>query len=277
MEVKVSTQNPVGEKLVGIETTPATTREKYATVLLVHGFGATKHDGGLFDDLAKILSDAGMLIYRFDFSGRGESDGDYSETSLSKLKSDLSSILEFVRSQAKVDTTRIGILAQSLGTATTVTLEPDIACLVLMGSISHPHEVFKQLFGAGYNPAGVSVRKKTDLLKRALSQPTEVLKRLASTEFLRKKSAPATTVKQQFWSDFDNHDLLKSIKNMKCPILFIHGSADPIVPVSEMEDYFQQANEPKEKVIIQGADHGLRPHRDKAYELAKDWFSKYLS
>ena len=35
-------------------------------------------------------------MYRFDFSGCGESEGDYSKTSLSKLKSDLSKIVDFV-------------------------------------------------------------------------------------------------------------------------------------------------------------------------------------
>ena len=74
----------------------------------------------------------------------------------------------------------------------------------------------------------------------------------------------------------DNYNLLESIKNITCPILFIHGSLDDRVPISEMESYFKKANEPKEKRIIEGADHGLRPHRDKMYKIVVEWFKKQL-
>jgi dipeptidyl aminopeptidase/acylaminoacyl peptidase len=43
-----------------------------------------------------------------------------------------------------------------------------------------------------------------------------------------------------------------------------------------MEAYFKNANEPKEKTIIEGADHGMKPHRNKMYKIVLDWFKKYL-
>ena len=249
-EKKVIVLNKFREKLVGLETIPSAEKERYPTVILVHGFGVTKSEYGMFDNLANNLSENGFLVYRFDFSGCGESQGDYSETSLSKLKSDLSKILDFVKSQSKVDGSRIGIHAQSFGTATTIALEPAIQCLVMTGSISHPKEVLSKLFGDGYHPEGISTRTKSE--------------------------GTITRIKPQFWKDFENYDLLKSIKKIKCPILFIHGSKDDRVPISEMEAYFQNANEPKEKVIIEGADHGLEPQRDKMYKIAVDWFQKWL-
>ena len=78
-EIKVSILNEYNEELVGVETTPSIEKEKYPTVLLVHGFGVTKEEYGMFDNLAKNLSESGFLVYRFDFSGCGESEGDYSE------------------------------------------------------------------------------------------------------------------------------------------------------------------------------------------------------
>lgn len=249
-EIKVSTQNKFGEKLVGIETTPLIKKDKYPTVILVHGFGVTKSEDGMFDSLTKELSENGFLVYRFDFSGCGESEGDYSKTSLSKLKSDLAKILDFVKSQQKVDSSKIGILAQSFGTATTVALAPKIQCLVMTGSISHPREIISKLFGEGYNPEGISVR--------------------------RKDNGTLTRIKPQFWKDFENYNLLESIKKIHCPILFIHGSKDDKVPLSETEAYFENANQPKEKIIVEGVDHDLEPHREKMYKLAVDWFLKYL-
>jgi len=249
-EEKVTILNEFREKLVGLKTVPSNRENKYSTVVLVHGFGVTKSEDGMFDNLANHLSENGFLVYRFDFSGCGESEGDYSETSLSKLKSDLSKILDFVKSQSKVDSSRIGIHAQSFGTATTIALEPAIQCLVMTGSISHPKEVMSKLFGDGYHPEGISTRTKSE--------------------------GTITRIKPQFWKDFENYDLLNSIKKINCPILFIHGSKDDRVPISEMEAYFRNANEPKEKIIIEGVDHGLEPCREKMYEIAVQWFKRWL-
>jgi len=249
-ESRVTILNKSDEKLVGLETLPSAEQEKYPVVILVHGFGVTKEEGGMFDELAENLSDIGILVYRFDFSGCGESEGDYSETSLTKLEDDLSKILDFVKSQPKVDDSRIGILSQSLGTSTTVALEPKVKSIILMGSVAHPKEILTDIFGDDYNPDGVST--------------------------VVRSSGRITKVKPQFWKDFDSHNLMESIKKIHCPILFIHGGNDIKVPISEMEAYFRNTNELKEKIIIQGADHGLRPHREKMYQIVVDWFKKHL-
>ncbi len=235
-ERKVQTKNNLEEILVGLETRPDEDKNKYPTVILVHGFGATKEEDGMFDDIAKNLADNGILVYRFDFSGRGESDGDYTNTSLSKQRDDLKSILDFVRSQPLVDAARIGILGQSFGTPTSITLHPNIKSLVLMGSFGYVKEIMKNLFGDGYNPAGISIRVTTE---------GETIK-----------------LNPVFWSDFENHDILKSIKLVNCPVLFIHGGKDDIVPVSEMETLFDLANEPKVKLYSDKFSRGEDWYRD---------------
>lgn len=250
-ETKVSILNKHNEKLVGIETTPSAKREKYPTVLLVHGFSVTKEEGGMFDELALKLARSGILVYRFDSSGRGESEGDYSETSISKQKSDLSSILEWLKQQSKVDAKKIGILAQSFGTPVTVALKPKVQTIILMGSVAHPQIV-----------SGKAIKWEV-LDKNGISKKTRL-------------NGEVILIKSQFWKDMVNYDLLQNITEINCPILFIHGSLDELVPLAEMEAYFAKANKPKEKAVIEGADHGLRPHRDKMYKIAVDWFEKYL-
>lgn len=247
---KVQTKNKSDEILVGLETGPEESKNKYPTVILVHGFGATKEEDGMFDDIASTLAENGFLVYRFDFSGRGESQGNYQNTSLTKQRDDLASILTFIKSQPMVDTTHVGILGQSFGTPTSITLHPDIQSLVLMGSFGHVKEIMKNLFAGGYNPTGISTR---------VSSLGETIK-----------------LNPVFWSEFENHDILNSMKLVKCPVLFIHGEKDDLVPVSEMETLFDIANEPKEKLVIDGADHGLDPHRDKMLKAVLAWFKKTL-
>lgn len=250
-EIKVSVLNEFGEKLIGIETVPEIKKDKYPTVILVHGFATGKDMESIFGGLLKKLIVAGFLVYRFDFSGCGESDGDYSKTSLTKLKSDLGKMINFVKSQSKVDISRIGLLAQSTGTVAVVALCPEVNCIVLTGSISHYKEVMKNIFGGGYNPNGISVRVKAD--------------------------GTVTKIRSQFWRDVENYNLLELIKKIHCPVLFIHGAKDEKVPVSEMEAYFEAANEPKDKIIIEGANHNFEPNREELYKNAVNWFKKYLT
>ena len=250
-EAKVSVLNTQNEKLVGIETRPSIKKNKYPAIILVHGFGVDKSEYGMFDSLAKKLSKAGFLVYRFDFSGRGESEGDYSRTSLSKQKSDLERILSFVKYQQKVDKSRVGILAQSFGTPVTVALSPKVKAIVLMGSVAHPKEVTGM-------PSKWEKLDKNGFSKRTNS------------------AGEAITVGPLFWKDFDNYNLPKLIKKIRCPILFIHGSKDERVPLSETEAYFENASVPKEKIIIEGANHGLMPYRNKVYKIAVDWFKKNI-
>ncbi len=249
-EQKVQTENTSGEILVGLESFPEQDNERYPAVLLVHGFGVDKNEDGMFTKLAGALGKTGILSYRFDFSGRGESDGKYMDTSLTKQRDDLKAILKFVKSQQKVDKSRIGIVGQSFGTPTSITLNPDIKSLVLMGSFGNVKEIMKTLFAESYNPSGVSTRVKSD---------GQIVK-----------------LNPTFWKEFSNHNIFNSIKQIKYPILFIHGQKDDIVPVSEMEALFKAANEPKEKVIIAGADHGLEPKRKEMYKIVSDWFKKTL-
>lgn len=250
-ERKVSIINKYDEKLIGIETTPSSKKKEYPTIILVHGFGVKKEEGGMFDELAKSLAEENFLIYRFDFSGRGESGGDYSKTSLSKQKSDLSEILKFVKSQQKVNSSKIGILAQSFGTCVTVALMPKVKTIILMGSVANALEILKRnTRWEKLDTEGVSKKIKS--------------------------SGEVILIDKQFWEDLKNYDLLKSIKKINCPILFIHGSKDSIVPLSEMESYFENANVPKEKIIIDGADHSLMPYRTEMYKIAVNWFKKYL-
>ncbi len=253
LEIKeelVGLNNKKGEYLHGDITFPERSQEKNPAVLLVHGFGVERTEGGMFTDIALKLSSAGFLVFKFDFSGCGDSEGDYSETSLSKLVSDLGIMLDFVRKHPKVDKNKIGILAQSFGTSVTVALEPNVNAIILMGSIAHPHELMKELFKEDFNPNGISSRKRS--------------------------GGNITRVKPIFWQDLEQYDLLASMKKISCPILFIHGEKDDKVPISEMWSFYYAKKGGKETDIEKGAGHDLKPKRRGVYLLIENWFNRYL-
>ena len=48
---------------------------------------------------------------------------------------------------------------------------------------------------------------------------------------------------------------LKMIKDVKCPVLIIHGTKDSVIPHSHGKELFELANEPKRFIPVDGADH----------------------
>jgi fermentation-respiration switch protein FrsA (DUF1100 family) len=54
---------------------------------------------------------------------------------------------------------------------------------------------------------------------------------------------------------FDKFPNLKRIGDVECPILFIHGTRDRVIPFWHSQELFRHANEPKQLVAVEGADH----------------------
>jgi len=161
----------------------------------------------------------------------------------------LQKILTFIRSQKEVDNSNLGVLGQSFGTSVLVALSPNVKCIVLTGSIHNPKEVLANYIGEGYNPEGISIKKRSN--------------------------GTITKIRPDFWKDLESFDLLKSIKNTKCPILFING-ADDEMTISQVETYFKNANNLKQKIIIEKADHSFTLNRERLYKEVYNWFSRYL-
>ena len=48
---------------------------------------------------------------------------------------------------------------------------------------------------------------------------------------------------------------LKMIKDVKCPVLIIHGTKDSVIPYRHGKELFELANEPKRFISVEGANH----------------------
>ena len=246
---EVSLKNLAGEKLVGLEHSPDIQSSNCPAVLLVHGFYGDMDEWGMFKTFARLLTNKGFLVYRFDLSGCGRSEGDYSKTTLTKLAEDVRSILDFIKKRPAVDRRRLGLVGFSLGTSTILALRPrDVKCLVFIGSVAHPYELLQLLFGEGFHPGGVSSR--------------------VTSKGQRVEMGPA------FWADFQRHNLPRQMSKLKAPILFLHGEKDNVVPLREAEILLDAAAEPKELVLTPEDGHNLT--NSLAGEQLTSWFEKYL-
>ena len=54
---------------------------------------------------------------------------------------------------------------------------------------------------------------------------------------------------------FDRFNNLRKIKKVRCPVLIIHGTHDTVIDASHGRELFAAANEPKQALWVEGADH----------------------
>lgn len=54
---------------------------------------------------------------------------------------------------------------------------------------------------------------------------------------------------------FDRFDNLRKIAKVRCPVLFLHGTQDRLIPLHHSETLMRQVRSPKRLVPIPGADH----------------------
>jgi fermentation-respiration switch protein FrsA (DUF1100 family) len=86
-------------------------------------------------------------------------------------------------------------------------------------------------------------------------------------------------VGRDFFTDILKHDILASCSKISPrPLLIVHGSDDPVVPVQHAHMLHDKAGEPKKLIIIDGADHTFsrRDWEDRVIEVTAEWLEESL-
>ncbi|NJP08523.1 MAG: alpha/beta hydrolase [Leptolyngbyaceae cyanobacterium RU_5_1] len=54
---------------------------------------------------------------------------------------------------------------------------------------------------------------------------------------------------------FDRFNNIHKIKSVRCPVLVVHGTDDAVIPFHHGQTLFNHANQPKQFLVIEGANH----------------------
>lgn len=218
-------------------------------VVLVHGGGVTREEGGFFGRLADGLAAAGLASVRFDLRAHGESEGRQEELTLAAVLNDIRVMLAFAR--ARVDTPNVTLLGASFGggiCAYYAARRPaEVSRLVLF----NPQLDYKQrtIDSRSYwMDDNISDEMAAELNKQGAIQFTPTLKH------------GRPLLNEVFWLKPQ-----EALGDVQAPTLIVHGDADTLVPVESSRAAVPRFNAPCELVEVPGSQHGFAMHDDPQY------------
>ncbi|WP_026969776.1 bifunctional alpha/beta hydrolase/OsmC family protein [Algoriphagus terrigena] len=247
----LSFPNASGEQLSARLYLPLDEVPRFYTVF-AHCFTCSKNFKAV-TNISATLSQLGVAVLILDFTGLGESDGDFEEGGFSSNVSDLITASQFLEENYEAPKLIIG---HSLGGAAVIFAAArldSIQAVVTIGAPSQPDHV-KRLFSDELDSIKEDGKAKVDI------------------------GGKPFTLSQEFLKDFESQNLLELLHGMRKAFLFMHSPQDRVVDISNAAELYQAAFHPKSFVTLDGSDHLLSDEKESRYagEVISTWSKKYL-
>ena len=251
-------------------TRPRTAADRMPVVILLAGAGADERDGAvagvpILGQLAGALADAGFLTVRYDKRGNGQSGGRAESATLGDHADDAVAVVRWLAKRRDVDRDRIAILGHSEG-----------AWTALLAATRERRRIAAIVTIASPSTLGAErvLEQQRHMLDRIDVPPAD---RVAKIELqARINSAVASgrgwegipdDMRKQadtpWFQSFLTFDPGKVTKNVRQPLLIVHGELDAEVPVSHVDRLAAIAKEGRSRsvavVTVRGVNHLLLP------------------
>jgi putative redox protein len=248
---KVAFKNTKGQTLAARLELPEN-NEPRAFALFAHCFTCNKNLTAV-RTIGKTLTEKNIAVMRFDFTGLGESEGDFEHTNFSSNVEDLYSAAQFLAEQYQAPSL---LIDHSLGGAA-----------VLFASAKIPSVKAIATIGAPSNPEHVShlFKNSVDEIKAS----GKAIVSIGGREF---------TIQKHFLDDIQDKNIKHNLDKFRNPILIMHSPQDTTVGIDNASEIYKAARHPKSFISLDGADHLLSDRRDSEYvgNIIASWADRYL-
>lgn len=224
-----------------------------AYALFAHCFTCSKNLKAI-SYISRSLVAEGIAILRFDFTGLGESEGDFSDTNFSSNKDDLISAAEFLGKEYEPPKILIG---HSLGGAAVLLAAERIPSTKAVAVINAPSE-----------PTHLIIHLESK--REEIEEKGEAEISIAGRTF---------KIKKKLLEDLEQNHMEGKIRNLRKPLLILHSPTDNVVGIDNATRIFINAKHPKSFVSLDKADHLLSDQSDSLYagSLIATWVKKYVN
>lgn len=248
---RVSFENRSGHTLSALLDLPVE-GEPIAFALFAHCFTCSKDYKGVAR-VSRALASQQVAVLRFDFTGLGDSEGDFSDTTFSSNVADLVAAAEFMEREFEAPKILIG---HSLGGAA-----------VLHGAARIP-----------------SVRAVATIAAPSSTDHLAGMIRSSNSEIETSGEAEVTIagrpfrIRREFLDDLSAVNMRDAIENLGCGLMVFHSSADSTVGIGHAIEIFEAARQPKSMITLDGADHLLSDAADSRYvgAMIAAWARRYV-
>ncbi|MCC5912999.1 MAG: alpha/beta hydrolase [Balneolaceae bacterium] len=226
--------------------------EYSSCALFAHCFTCSKNLRAV-GNIAKALNKKGIAVFRFDFTGLGDSGGKFEDTNFSSNIDDLINASKYMEDEMSAPEILIG---HSLGGAAVIQAASKIEssrAVVTIGAPSDPTHVQKHF------------ESKRDEIEESGS----AIVKLAGRPF---------RIKKQFLDDLEKSKMDKQMENLGRALLVMHAPLDDTVGIDNAAHLYKMAKHPKSFISLHGADHLLTDETYSLYAGAviAEWSSIYL-
>jgi putative redox protein len=247
LQQQIQFSNLSGEKLAGTFHVPSANSRH--GIILGHCFTCSRHTRILRDVSSGLVED-GFKVLRFDFSGNGQSEGDFSESLYSKQVDDMKAAASFMSAQG---VSWIGVAGHSMG-----------AMVALLAA-----SVMDNIKAICTLAAKASALQSFHFLSQDQIQE---LQHTGRVNFISR--GRNLELSEAFFADAAKYELSSIMESLPQPLLVVHGDLDEIIPVENAYKLHQYKRVNSQLAIIPGADHMFSQdeQRQEVAQRVARWF-----
>lgn len=204
-------------------------------------------------NISRALTAHGFGVVRFDFTGLGQSEGEFADSHFSANVEDLLAVNEYLKEHYEAPSLLVG---HSLGGAAVIVAASQLDNVKAVATIGAPAttEHVKKHFSHQFD----EIAQKGDVKVNIGGRPFKI--------------------NQEFVDDFDKTDLPAITKKLRKPLLIMHAPFDKVVGIDNAQQLFVNAFHPKSFISLNDADHLLLNEKDSNYvgNLIGAWVQGYF-
>ena len=212
-------------------------------VVIGHGVTGNK-DRPFVVALADALSRDGIPTMRISFSGNGDSEGRFEDSTISKEVEDLSCVMDVL------DDWYVIYVGHSMGGAVGVlraSRDTRITSLISLAGMVHTETFAQTEFGEVTPDKG------------------------------NMWDEPSCPLSQTYMDDMKGIGTVATrASSIEVPWLLVHGTEDDVVPIQDSLDILEQANEPTRLIQIEGSDHIFSKHTPEMIKIVTGWIREQI-
>jgi putative redox protein len=248
---RIHFQNGRGEQLAARLEMPLDRTPRFYA-LFAHCFTCNKNLNAV-RNIGRALTQKGIAVLRFDFTGLGESEGDFADTNFSSNIQDLEAAAAWLAAQHEAPSLLVG---HSLGGAAVLHAAERLSSVQAVATVGAPADAA--------HVAHLFADQRERIEREGLAEA-----RIGGRPF---------TIKKQFLDDIEAHRMQDVLGSLRKALLFMHSPQDQIVEVANAAHLYKAAHHPKSFISLDGADHLLSHKADSAYvgDVIASWAERYV-